>query len=403
MLPLEGMRVLDLTTLVFGPVATQALGDMGADVIKIETHDGDATRVLGPMRSPKMAAMFLTLNRNKRSLVLDLKTAAGKGVLWRLIDTADAFVHNMRPQKITALGFGDAAVRARNPALVYAGLTGFRAGGPYSERPAYDDVIQGLSGVVGASLARDGQAQFVPMTLADKLMGVIGAQGILAALIKAVRTGVGCTLDAGMFEGMTAFTLADHQYRQVFQPPMGPAGYERVTSSHRRPLQTADGYICVLPYTDAQFERFWHAAGRPDLAADPRFQTYRARQEHIDDLYALMGEVSQTRTSADWLARLAAAEIPAGPVHGLGDLFDDPHLAAVGFFRDMEHPSEGALRLPDTAFQLDGQSLPIRCGPPALGGDGRAILTELGYSTEAIGALIADGVTAEPPATDPAR
>ena len=204
MLPLEGMRVLDLTTLVFGPVATQALGDVGAEVIKIETHDGDATRVLGPMRSPKMAAMFLTLNRNKRSLVLDLKTAAGKDVLWRLIDTADAFVHNMRPQKITALGFGDAAVRARNPALVYAGLTGFRAGGPYSERPAYDDVIQGLSGVVGASLARDGQAQFVPMTLADKLMGVIGAQGILAALIKAVRTGVGCTLDAGMFEGMTA-------------------------------------------------------------------------------------------------------------------------------------------------------------------------------------------------------
>lgn len=397
MLPLDGMRVLDLTTLVFGPVATQTLGDMGADVIKIEAPDGDATRILGPMRSPKMAAMFLTLNRNKRSMVLDLKTAAGKEVLWRLIADADAFVHNMRPQKMAALGFDEQAVRGHNPRIVYAGLYGFGAAGTYAGEPAYDDVIQGLSGVVGAAMARDGNASFVPMTMADKLMGVIAAQGILAALIKALRSGEGCCLETAMFEGMTAFTLADHQYRRVFRPPEGGAGYERVTSPHRQPLATQDGFICVLPYTDAQFQRFWFAAERADLAEDERFISYRDRQQNIDALYALMAEVSMTKTTADWLNLLKTAEIPCGPVNSLDQVFEDPHLTSVGFFRDVMHPSEGALSLPDTAFQFDGASLPIREMPPRLGQHGPEILATLGYTADDIQQLIDAGVTMLPP------
>ena len=396
MLPLDGMRVLDLTTLVFGPVATQTLGDMGADVIKIEAPDGDATRILGPMRSPKMAAMFLTLNRNKRSLVLDLKTPEGKQILWQLIADADAFVHNMRPQKMAALGFDEAAVRQHNPRLVYAGLYGFGAAGIYAGEPAYDDVIQGLSGIVGAAMARDGKASFVPMTMADKLMGVIAAQGILAALIKALRSGQGCCLETAMFEGMTAFTMADHQYRRVFRPADGGAGYERVTSPHRPPLPTADGYICALPYTDAQFQRFWLAAERADLAADQRFTSYRDRQENIDALYALMAEVSVTKTTAEWLQSLKAQEIPCGPVNSLDEVFDDPHLKSVGFFRDVMHPSEGALTLPDTAFQFDGASLPIREMPPTLGQHGSEILAGIGYTAADIERFIDQGVTIAP-------
>ncbi|MYJ71039.1 MAG: CoA transferase, partial [Rhodospirillaceae bacterium] len=234
-LPLEGVRILDLTTIVYGPYATQTLGDFGAEIVKVEAPGGDAMREMGPGRSPHMAALFLGMNRNKKSIVLDLKRAAAREALWRLVDSADVFVHNIRPQKILKLGFDPDAVMARNPGIVYAGLYGYRDGGPYAGQPAYDDVIQGQSGLAGTFLARDGTPNLIPTIVADKISGLLAANGMLAALIQRRKTGRGVYVETAMFEGVASFTLAEHQYGAIFSPPMTPPGYPRVLSPHRRP------------------------------------------------------------------------------------------------------------------------------------------------------------------------
>lgn len=379
-LPLSGIRVLDITSIIYGPYATQILGDLGADVIKVEPPEGDPTRVLGPARNPGMAAVFLGSNRNKRSLALDLKKPAAKEALWRLIDGADALVHNMRPQKMVALGFGPDAVMARNPKIVYGGLHGYREDGPYASRPAYDDVIQGESGFAGAFTARDGAPMLAPSVVADKSAALLASTGLVAALFQTFRTGKGVYVEVAMFESMVGYTMVEHQYGASFSPPEGPPGYVRALSRQRRPHATSDGHICMLPYTDRQWSRFWAMVGTPERAVEPRFASIAARSRHIDELYAIAGAELGKRTSAEWLEALRAAEIPCGPVNTLEALRDDPQLQAIGFFRPYQHPSEGLLEVPDSAFRIDRQSMPVRHHHPRLGEQSREVLREAGLS-----------------------
>jgi len=383
-LPLDGVRILDLTTTLAGPYATQILGDFGADVIKIEAPKGDTVRDVGPQRSDGLAALFMGCNRNKRSIVLDLKTERAKEALWRLIDSAAVFLHGIRPQKIQALGFDPASVMKHNPKIVYAALLGYREDGPYGGRPAYDDVIQGEAGIPGLFERRDGIPAMVPSSFVDKNVGLMTASGILAAFIQQLRTKKGVYIETSMFEGMVSYNLVEHLYGRTFVPKEGPAGYARVLSKHRRPHRTRDGYLCMLPYTDTQWRRFWDLAGLPKLCDDPRFKSMGARIANTDALYAAAAAALAERDTDNWLRLLRNAEIPSGRANSLEDLFDDPHLKATGFFREVAHPIDGPLITPDTPYRLNGKSLPLRRHAPKLGEHTHDILAEAGYSEDDI-------------------
>ncbi|MEM7045837.1 MAG: CoA transferase [Pseudomonadota bacterium] len=387
-LPLSGLRVLDLTTVIYGPYTTQMLGDFGADVIKIEPPGGDMTRDIGIARNEKMTALFLGSNRNKRSVVLDLKREAARQALWRLIDGADMLVHNIRPQKLAKLGFDPDSVMSRNELIVYGALLGYREDGPYGGMPAYDDVIQGQSGLAGTFQARDGEPLLMPTIVADKTAALLAVSGLLAGVIRRLATGKGVYVETSMFEGLVAYTLLEHQDGTIFCPPLSPPGYPRALSPERRPHRTADGYLCLLAYTDEQWRRFWDLIGNPKRALDPRFSTMRARADHIDALYKIAGEALSSEPTDVWLARLQRAEIPAGPVNRLEDLPDDRHLTATGFFRAFDHPSEGSMDVPDTAFRFNRQTLPIRQPQPGLGEHGREVLAEAGLNDAEIEAAL---------------
>ncbi len=387
-LPLDGIRVIDLTSVLFGPYATQVLGDLGAEVIKIEAPGGDATRAIGPARNPGMAAAYLGCNRNKRSVLLDLKRAPARDALWRLVEGADVFVHNIRPHKIAALGFTPDAVLAARPGIVYGALHGYLEDGPWAGRPAYDDVIQGECGLAAAFAARDGEPAFAPTVIADKSAGLMAATGLVAALFKRLRSGRGVYMEIGMFEAMAAYTLVEHQFGATFTPPAGTAGYSRVLSPQRRPYPTRDGHLCMLAYTDRQWRAFWALAGRPELADDPRFASMAERTRNVDALYGAAGEALAGRTTGEWLQALAAAEIPCGRVNTFDDLRSNAQLEALGFFRALAHPSEGALESPDTGLRFDRRPLPLRRHQPRLGEHGAEVLAEAGLDAAAIEAAL---------------
>lgn len=386
-LPLDGVMVLDLTTTVFGPYATQILGDLGADVVKIEAPGGDPVRGVGPARSPGMGALFLGMNRNKRSVVLDLREEAHKEALWRLVDGADVLVHNMRSGKMDSLGLGPAAVRSRNPSLVYASLHGYGEAGPYANRPAYDDVIQGEAGFCDLFRRRDGEPAMIPTIAIDKAAATLAAGGILAAYINRMRTGEGVAIEIPMFEAMVGFNMVEHQYGAALVPPESGYGYPRILSAFRRPHRTSDGFICMLPYTDRQWASFWRLTDRPELETDPRFSTMAERSKHIGAVYEQVSAALSQRSTAEWLALLADNNIPAGPANTLEQVRDDPHLEAVGFFRPYEHETEGAMEIPDTPYRINGASLPVRHGQPRLGADTAEVLLEAGVPEELVGRI----------------
>jgi len=393
--PVAGIRILDLTSVVSGPLATQILGDMGADVIKIESPDGDTTRYTGPARSPDMAALYMGLNRSKRSLVLDLKQQGAKDALWRLIAGADVLVHSMRPQKIERLGFGHQAVCARNPRIVYAGLHGYRDGGPYSGQPAYDDVIQGQSGVASLMSEIAGEPRYAPTILADKTtaLSVVGA--VAAALFAREKTGRGQFIEIPMFESMVSFVLAEHLFGHTFTPPMGSLGYTRVLGSWRRPFKTKDGYLCMMAYTELQWRKFWKMVGKPELCDDSRFNSIAARSHNVVALYELAGGCLADKTTDEWLALLRELEIPSARVSSLDEVMVDPQLAATAFFKHATHPSEGEILYTDLPVRFSDTATSAERLQPRLGEHSFEVLREAGLTESEIKALAASGATVD--------
>lgn len=391
--PLDGVRVIDMTSVLMGPFASQGLGDMGADVIKVEAPSGDLVRQIGPARHEGMGPVFLNANRNKRSIVLDLKQPAGMAALRRLLVDADVLVYNVRPQAMERLGLGYEAVSALNPRIVYAGVFGFGQDGPYAARPAYDDLIQGAS-TLSHLIARasGGIPRYVPTAMADRIVGVTAVSGILAALVARGRTGKGDRVDVPMFETMVGFVLGDHLGGLTFDPPLDGGGYARQLSPERRPYRTKDGYICALVYNDKHWSGFLRVAGREQLAQeDERFASFANRSRNIDHVYGVLAQIFEERTTAEWTRLLEEADVPFMPMHDLQSIQDDPHLQAVGFFTALDHPSEGAIQTmkPPVAFthNVPGQARPA----PRQGEHTREVLTQAGLSAVEIDELLASG------------
>ncbi|MGD9942570.1 MAG: CaiB/BaiF CoA transferase family protein, partial [Burkholderiaceae bacterium] len=329
--PLAGVRVVELASMMVGPLSAQMLGDMGADVIKVETPTGDQNRINGPTRSPGMAALFLTLNGSKRSLVLNLKEAAELEAMMRLLETADVFINNVRRDGIKRLGLDYETVAARNPRLIYIYVTGYRSDGPLRHRAAYDDCIQGHSGMTGIVERATGTVNYTPSVTVDKLCAYILASSVAMALYARTRTGRGQQVEIPMMENTTAFLLWENLWGATFDPPVSPIGYNRLFSPHRRPLKTLDGHLCLLVVTDKQWMRLFEVLERPDLAADPRFATLDQRAIHIDVLYAEVAACIAGRSTADWQRRLDEADLPNAPMNRLETLPDDPYLKKTGF------------------------------------------------------------------------
>lgn len=393
--PLAGVRIVDLSTMLMAPYATQILGDMGADVIKIEAPAGDPVRGIGPLRHMGMGPIFINVNRSKRSVVLDLKHPEGMTALETLLRQADAFVYNVRPQAMDRLGLSKDRLSALNPRLVTIGLFGYGQAGPYASKPAFDDLIQGAVAIPWLAQAATGQEPaYTPTAIVDRGVALWAVGQLNAALFHQLRTGQGQHIDVPMFEMMASFVLGDHLAGHTFEPPLGPLGYPRMINRDRRPYRTQDGFVCVMIYTDGHWRSFFQALGRAeDFARDSRYHSMTSRTEHIADIYRELGELLLTRTTAQWLELFEHADIPAMPLHTADTLRQDAHLQATGFFTTYEHPSEGPLvdmAYPSTWSQT--QPAGMRHAP-RLGEHSQEVLREAGYSDERIQSLVRAGVT----------
>lgn len=399
--PLAGIRVLDLTSVVLGTFATQILGDLGADVLKVEPPGGQGTggdimRWGGRSPLPVTAGMgplFFTLNRNKRSVTLDLKTPAGCEALSALIAKADIFASNIRADALARMGADYQSVSALKPDIIYCHASGYGSGGPYDGLAAYDDLIQAVSGNADLLSRADGDTRprYFPALVADKTVGLYMAYAMMAGLHHRHTTGQGQFIEVPMFECFTHFILSEALYGHAFEPPTDSLGYGRVLNPHRRPYQTADGHIALMPYSDRDWAAFFALAERPDLAADPRFASYSQRMAHITTLYAEVDTITRARTTKDWLDLLWEARIPAMPVHRLEDVLEDPHLTATQFFRLRAAGALGTVREMAHPVRFSAQAEAPDSLPPALGADTRAVLLELGLADETIAAWAAGG------------
>ncbi|HYZ21326.1 MAG TPA: CoA transferase [Rhodopila sp.] len=385
--PLHGITVLDLSSVILGPMTGQYLGDMGADVIKVESPEGDVTRTIGPRRSEGMGALYLANNRNKRSIVLDLKSPGGRAALGRLATRADVVLHSIRTEAAARIGLSYRALTGRNPRLIYCHVRGFGDDGPYGGRPAYDDIIQALSGLAMLQTIAAGEPRYVPSIIADKVTAVHAAYAIALALFHRERTGRGQEVAVPMLETMVAFNLQEHLGGAVFDPAIGRMGYEPIRNGMRRPFPTRDGYLCFLPYNDLHWARFFERTGRADLAADPDFSTMRGRQANLGRVWDEVGREVARRTTAEWTALLEGTDIPNAVLNDLEDLLDDPHLAATGFWKVFEHPTEGMLRLPGNPIGMPASPPGISRLPPVLGEHTAEVLGEFGFAAEEIEAL----------------
>ncbi|MBM3356588.1 MAG: CoA transferase [Betaproteobacteria bacterium] len=394
--PLEGVRVVDLTSVVVGPLATQILADHGADVIKVESKAGDLVRVMnGASVTPGMGAKFLHLNRNKRSIALDLKNPAGHDALKRLLARADVMIWNNRPPSMARMKLAYEDVRAVNPKLIYCGMFGFGQDGRYRDKPAYDTIIQGAGGMAALHHRAMGEPRYVPMVVADKAVGLIAVQMIVMALYRRTRTGEGCSIEIPMFENLVKFVLEEHLYLKTFDPPLGPTGDPRLLDPANRPIPTRDGWICISANTNAQAFAFFDAIGRPELKTDPRFSSVEARFANVTEYFRVRMEALEKKTTAEWLEAFDRCDVPAMPFRTLDSVLEDPHLVDVGFFEMKDHPTEGKTR---------NMRLPNKwsCGArndwnpaPKLGQHSIEVLREVGYDETAIAAMIASGAAVD--------
>lgn len=395
---LKGITVLDLSTVVLGPFASQLLADLGANVIKIESPEGDIFRAAAPARHRGMGAGYLNLNRNKRSLVLDLKTEEGRAALHTLVGQADVLMHNIRPAAAKKLGLHHDVLRAINPRLVYCAAVGYGGDGPYADEPAYDDIMQAVSGLASLTTSPDAEPTFAPTVLADKIGGLYAALGVLAGLMQRERSGEGSVVEAPMFESLVSFLLAEHLSGQVFQPPQGSMRYDRLMTPYRRPYRTADGHIAVLPYTSRHWQRFLTLVGHDDLAGTDWVMDPSCRSERIGELYQVVAECMPEHDCAYWLKALKDRDIPCGTVNSLEDLLSDPHLRAVNFFQEVDHPSEGRLVTTRHPLRFVGAASHPDLPAPRLGDNGAEILREAGFSDQEIQVLMdSNGVKAPGP------
>jgi crotonobetainyl-CoA:carnitine CoA-transferase CaiB-like acyl-CoA transferase len=396
--PLTGVRIVDLTTVVMGPFATQILADLGADVVKVEPPEGDVLRHIAPMRHHGMGHIFLHHNRSKRSIVLDLKQPAGREALLRLTRAGDVLIYNVRPQAMRRLRLAYEDVAAVNPRIIYVGAYGYSESGRYAGQPAYDDLIQGMAALpsIFADAGAD-RPRYVPTAIADRITGLAAVNAVTAALFCRERTGKGQAVEVPMFETLAHMVLGDHMSGRTFEPPIKPFRYERMLAPHRVPYATKDGYVCLLVYNDKHWRSFFRLIGREGMFdSDSRFSSQEARSRNIAEVYAFVAEQMARRTSADWLRLLKEADIPVTPLNSIEDVIDDPHLGESGFFVMTEHPTEGRLRLMATPGAWS-QTPPGALRPaPRLGEHSVEILREAGYADTEIEAMIASGVTWTP-------
>lgn len=394
--PLAGIRVLDISAVVAGPYAALLLADLGADVIKVEMPEGDLLRwIAGRSTTPGMSGKFLHLNRNKRSICLDLKHDGARAALLDIAKGCDVFLHNLREPAIEKLRLTYAEVAAAVPNIVYASIAGFGRGGPYRGKPAYDSIIQGSAGLAALYERVAGEPRYLPMVIADRTIGLMTANTILAALLRRTRTGRGMAIELPMFEKIAALVMAEHMYEGTFDPALGPPGDPRLVDPEARPVKTIDGYVCVTANTDAQAFAMFDVIGRSELKTDPRFSTKLERARNAGAMFQIRRTEIAKGTTAQWLERFERADIPVMPYHTLESLPQDPHLQAVRLFERVEHPSEGPTwNLRDATWFSDYQ-VEVRRHPPVRGEHTREVLQEAGFSAEAVNALIRSGAARE--------
>jgi len=386
--PLRGIRVADMTSVLLGPWATEILGDLGADVIKVEAPGGETTRNTGPAKNKGMAAGYLAFNRNKRSLCIDLKKKAGRKAFLKILKTIDVLVHNMRPSAMTRLGLDYESVRRINPEILYCGAYGYAQNGPYADKPAYDDVIQGCSGLAWAQTLYTGKPGYMPILLADKVAALTLVYSIGMGLFHRERTGQGQQIDVPMFETLTSFTMMEHMAGTLFDPPVGKPGWTRVLSPHRRPFQAKDGLLGVLPYSDRHWKQFFEISGKAALFEDPRFADMPSRVKNIDALYSIVEEIITQKTTKEWIELLEDAGIPVVLVNSFEDLMKDPHLEETRFWQTTEHPTEGKLTYPGIPSRFSKTPGSIHRHAPELGEHSCDVLEECGFSDHEIKAMI---------------
>lgn len=381
--PLAGVKIVDMSSVVLGPFATLIFGDLGADVIKIEAGQkgkaGDMMRYAGASPTGDLGPIYTSLNRNKKSVQLDAKTADGKAAILAMLKDADVFFHNVRLAGMGRLGLDYASVKAINPGIVYVHCAGFGADGPYEKRQAYDDLIQGASGFAALNAMRSGgDPEYAPSLVADKTVGLFATYATLAALYHKERTGEGQFVSVPMLESFTFFNMVENLYGETFLPGNGKLAYTRSININRKPYKTRDGYIGLVPYSDQQWEQFFEMGGKSGVFEDPRFSTYSARTENITELYAIIGEVALQKTTDEWLALLDEANIPAMRYNEMTDVLADPHLAAVNFFQTRTHPDAGDYRAMKHPVEFSATPADIAIDPPRLGADTETVLASLG-------------------------
>ncbi|VEG57662.1 putative acyl-CoA transferase/carnitine dehydratase [Mycolicibacterium aurum] len=380
--PLAGIRVVDLTAMVMGPYCTQIMADMGADVIKVEPPQGDNTRFISVGPVSGMSGVFVNVNRGKRSVVLDLRSDDGVTAMRTLIQRADVFIHSMRSKAIAKLGFGYDDVAAVNPSIVYTNCYGYGRRGPEHDRPAYDDTIQAECGIPAVQRQLTGEADYVGTIMADKVAGLTALYATMMALFHRERTGEGQEVEVAMFETMASFMLVEHANGAMFDPPLGPAVYPRTVAPNRRPYRTKDGYVAVLIYNDKHWNAFI-AAVQPPWATD-LYATLEARAHQIDAVYGLVAQTLAERTTDEWLDLFRELEIPAARLNTPDDLFDDPHLNAVGLFETIDTP-HGKVTFPGVPTWFSRTPGHVRGPAPELGADTAAVLEELGLTAKQVG------------------
>lgn len=390
--PLSCIKIVDLTTVLFGPYCTQLLGDLGADIIKVESLGGDTIRFAGASHHYGMSGVFVNTNRNKRSLAINIKTDEGRKILDRLLDRSDVFISNIRRKPLAQLGLDYAALAPLFPNLIHCSATGYGKGGPYEDNPAFDDIIQAISGLASLQAAYSSEPRYVASAVADKISGLTLALAIVAAIRHRDVTGKAQSVDVSMFETMVAFNMVEHLSGGAFDPPAGPMIYPRTTSPHRRPYRTQDGYLSIMPYTDRHWIDFFRIINRPELASDARFSSMTARTTHIDELYGLLSEEVALHTSSWWLEVLKVNDIPVVKVQTPQELLCDGHVVQTGFIRRDFHPTEGTVISFESSMRFSDSPTQMARLAPNLGEHSAVILEELGYNNCDINNFSARGI-----------